>query len=224
MKNMVSISLVGAMVVFVNCGLDQGDEPQQQRPCPECSVCPDQPSDPCNGISFEGQCTEDGKVVWCEEGELQEIDCVAYGDTCGYDEELQYFDCLLESDEPAVASSSMNFTCTCGHILLDVQFALGEDGCIKGMLGYVKPEQVAKVRFFVDQQDISTAPSATYSVESNSATLELPGCSVTGNLFLTLRDDTQVWTDVGSFQLAGASVSGDYLVSSCGTGSECYCQ
>ena len=229
MKVKVVMSVL--LLALAGCSMDQGGvQEDNRRPCPECpecDVCPtDQPDDPCNGVSWEGQCTEDGKVQWCEDGVLQEIDCAGDGTVCGYDEELQFFDCLPGSDDPdpEPSSPSMDFSCTCGQILLDVQFELGEDGCIKGVLGYVKPEQVSKVKFFVDEQDIATAPSANYNVESNSATLELPGCSVTGNMFLVLQDDSTAWVDVGYWELTGASVSGDYLTASCGQGSECYCQ
>lgn len=231
-----------AMVLFVcfvftllmACSMDEGGVQQDnQRPCPqcpECEVCPtDQPDDPCNGVSYEGQCTDEGMVQWCENGELQEIDCIAQGDVCGFDEELQFFDCLVEEEYPIseLADPTMDFSCTCGHILLDVQFELGEDGCIRGVLGHVLPEDVQEVKFFLDEHDVADSPSAEYVIESNSVTLELPGCSVTGNMFLELRGGGQVWMDLGDtgyWQVTGASVSGSYLVASCGQGSECYCQ
>jgi len=235
MKFKVAMSVL--LLALAGCSMDEGgvQADDNQRPCPECpecDVCPSdqQPAnDPCNGVSFEGQCTEDGVVQWCEDGELQEIDCVAQSDVCGFDEELQFFDCLVEEEEPVPepADPTMDFSCTCGHILLDVQFELGEDGCIRGVLGHVLPSDVKKVNFFIDEQDVADSPSSEYVVESNSATLELPGCSVTGNMFLELRGGGQAWMDLGDtghWQVTGASVSGNYLVASCGQGSECYCQ
>ena len=51
------------------------------------------PSDPCQGIDWKGICTSDGAVVWCEDGELQAIDCAAQDMQCGTIPGLDYSDC-----------------------------------------------------------------------------------------------------------------------------------
>lgn len=216
---MWKMSVMTSMLFLVlsGCSMDAG-EPQTQDDsrrtdcpaCPECDECPTDDPEPtdCEEIGWEGMCTEDGKVVWCEDDEMLEIDCAENGDVCGYDEEMGYNDCLPPEPAPQPA---MTFDCASGQVLLDVQFQLGEEGCIKGMVDYVMPSDVKNVKFFIDEQDMSTSPYASYNMDSHSAVLELPGCTVLGNLFLELRGGGQAWADVTAWSLTGASVVDNYF-------------
>jgi hypothetical protein len=49
-------------------------------------------SDPCKGVSFEGECQAD-TVVWCESNALHVLDCAGSG-TCGLDTSSGIYDCL----------------------------------------------------------------------------------------------------------------------------------
>jgi V8-like Glu-specific endopeptidase len=50
------------------------------------------PEDPCEGVTFEGQC--DGDVLsWCQDG-LNVIDCAAQGAACAFNDAQGYFDCM----------------------------------------------------------------------------------------------------------------------------------
>jgi secreted trypsin-like serine protease len=50
------------------------------------------PTDPCGGVTFEGQCNAN-TVVWCENNQLQQLACNG-GKTCGFDSGNNYFNCL----------------------------------------------------------------------------------------------------------------------------------
>ena len=48
---------------------------------------PNDPNDPgglgdCGDIGYEGVCTDKGAVLWCEDGQLYELDCLSYGSWC----------------------------------------------------------------------------------------------------------------------------------------------
>jgi hypothetical protein len=40
------------------------------------------PGDGCQGIDYNGACLDDGSVVWCEDGQLQGLDCASEGSWC----------------------------------------------------------------------------------------------------------------------------------------------
>lgn len=55
---------------------------------------PNYPGDPggdpgCNGETWEGRCEGD-TVIWCEDGQVMSIDCMA----CGYNDQCGYYDCV----------------------------------------------------------------------------------------------------------------------------------
>lgn len=50
------------------------------------------PSDPCNGVTYEGQCNGN-TVVWCENSQLHQLSCSG-GKTCGFDSGNSYYNCL----------------------------------------------------------------------------------------------------------------------------------
>lgn len=52
------------------------------------------PADACQGIDSGGTCQGD-VVVWCEQGELVQVDCAAWGESCGYSELDGLYVCLL---------------------------------------------------------------------------------------------------------------------------------
>jgi hypothetical protein len=56
-----------------------------------CSTPP--PSDPCNGITYAGQC-DAGVLSWCENNQLQSVDCGAYNKQCGWDGGNGFYNCL----------------------------------------------------------------------------------------------------------------------------------
>jgi hypothetical protein len=48
--------------------------------------------DGCGGIDFLGQCSDDGVLTYCLNGELQTIDCAAIGEDCTYiDDSIGYY-------------------------------------------------------------------------------------------------------------------------------------
>ncbi len=49
------------------------------------------PSDPCNGITYAGQCNGN-TVVWCENNQLQQLACGSK--SCGWDGGSSFFNCL----------------------------------------------------------------------------------------------------------------------------------
>lgn len=51
------------------------------------------PSDPCGGVTYEGQCNGTS-VVWCESSTVKQIDCKSTGKTCGYDTTNKFYNCL----------------------------------------------------------------------------------------------------------------------------------
>lgn len=50
--------------------------------------------DDCQGIGWEGMCTDDGTLLWCEAGELLAVDCAADGLTCLTIPGIEYSDCF----------------------------------------------------------------------------------------------------------------------------------
>ena len=48
--------------------------------------------DPCQGVSYEGYCDGD-IVVWCEDGQVWNADCGSAGLDCGWDWDLEVYDC-----------------------------------------------------------------------------------------------------------------------------------
>lgn len=57
--------------------------------------------DKCSGYTFEGCCTEDGKVRWCENGVTCEIDCANLNPECGWNNDAGFYDCAnLPGQDP----------------------------------------------------------------------------------------------------------------------------
>ncbi len=58
-----------------------------------CAAQPDpQPTDPCNGETFEGRC--DGQtVIWCENDQVNQQDCSADNKQCTFDSDKGYYAC-----------------------------------------------------------------------------------------------------------------------------------
>lgn len=56
---------------------------------------PDDPITPvgCGDVSWEGECDGD-TVLWCEDDEVQELDCGSDGQDCGWSDEGGFYDCL----------------------------------------------------------------------------------------------------------------------------------
>jgi len=68
------------------CGLSC--DPPEDPPPP-----PPPPADPCNGVTWEGECT--GAVLsWCENQQVHTIDCGASGKQCGWDSNNNYYNCI----------------------------------------------------------------------------------------------------------------------------------
>jgi hypothetical protein len=57
------------------------------------SATPNLTESECGAVTFEGEC--DGNVVnYCDQAELHTVDCAAAGQTCGWNAQESYFDCL----------------------------------------------------------------------------------------------------------------------------------
>ncbi|MBW2457857.1 MAG: hypothetical protein JRI68_25350, partial [Deltaproteobacteria bacterium] len=64
------------------CGNTCGEPPPQEPP-----------PDPCNGITYEGECN--GNLLsWCDNEQVQTIDCSSSGKTCGWDNNYSFYNCL----------------------------------------------------------------------------------------------------------------------------------
>lgn len=48
----------------------------------------------CKDVDFAGFCDDDGNAVWCENNMLFCIPCEEGGDTCGYVDEMMWYDCI----------------------------------------------------------------------------------------------------------------------------------
>jgi hypothetical protein len=48
--------------------------------------------DPCHGETYAGRCHED-TVIWCEDDQVQSMDCTPYGNTCAYDADAGFYNC-----------------------------------------------------------------------------------------------------------------------------------
>jgi hypothetical protein len=57
-------------------------------------------AEPCGSLTYEGVCQGD-VAQWCEDGELVTVDCAAKGETCGWDADEGYFDCIDTDDDLA---------------------------------------------------------------------------------------------------------------------------
>ena len=85
---------------------DPGGVPDDPGVCPGgdgiCPDCPDGSCDPgagpgggdCGDIGYEGACTDDGSLLYCEDGELVGIDCPSYGSWCVTIPGVDWSDCL----------------------------------------------------------------------------------------------------------------------------------
>ena len=54
---------------------------------------PEQPADPCNGETWQGRCEGD-TVIWCENDQVNSIDCGSHGASCGWNYQKGYYDCI----------------------------------------------------------------------------------------------------------------------------------
>ena len=50
--------------------------------------------DNCQGIGWEGMCTDDGTLVWCEDGELVGVNCADQDQVCWTVPGINYSDCF----------------------------------------------------------------------------------------------------------------------------------
>jgi hypothetical protein len=58
-----------------------------------CGPPPPAPPDPCNGVTFEGECN--GCVLsWCDGSQLHTVDCGASSKQCGWDGNGNFYNCL----------------------------------------------------------------------------------------------------------------------------------
>jgi len=64
------------------------DEDKQYYACREAEEI-----DPCNGETFAGRCDGD-TVIWCEDEQVNSIDCASHGADCGYDSSKGYYNCI----------------------------------------------------------------------------------------------------------------------------------
>lgn len=56
---------------------------------------------PCNGVTTTGRCEGDGhRAVYCQNGELQRVDCAAAGQVCGYSTGATGYRCLAPGTDP----------------------------------------------------------------------------------------------------------------------------
>ncbi|MEM6731576.1 MAG: trypsin-like serine protease [Myxococcota bacterium] len=69
-----------------------------------CDINPDQgyydcftpePEDPCDGETITGRC-EGQVLVWCEDSTVKVVDCAPRNQTCVYDSERDYYNCLSQ--------------------------------------------------------------------------------------------------------------------------------
>jgi hypothetical protein len=79
--------------------------------------------DRCWGVTYEG-CCSDAALAWCEDGELQTLDCGSNSppaDTCGWSDGAGFFDCGGTDMPPAGVSADCGFDCetTCGELGLE---------------------------------------------------------------------------------------------------------
>jgi len=80
------------------CGNDCGSCPEGMSCVLATGLCmtvnPEDTTDNCNGIGWDGCCSADGKAVWCENNELKEVDCAAEtgpAHYCGWTAESGYW-------------------------------------------------------------------------------------------------------------------------------------
>ena len=55
-------------------------------------------SDDCDDVAFEGECTEDNKVIWCVGEQLYCIDCETFETldlVCGWEEKKDWYNCVI---------------------------------------------------------------------------------------------------------------------------------
>ncbi len=48
----------------------------------------------CKDVSFEGECDDEGHVIWCENESLYCIDCATLDATCEWVSELDWYNCV----------------------------------------------------------------------------------------------------------------------------------
>ena len=103
---------------------------------------PDGEPDACMGIDFLGQCSPEGVLTYCLDGQLQTIDCAAFGEACEYvDDEIGNY-CVVPPPPPSSGCGDIDFAGVCS-----------EDGvltyCLQDTLQVVDCAAQARVCAFV---------------------------------------------------------------------------
>lgn len=63
----------------------------------------------CGGVSWAGCCTLSGTVQWCDEGELNQLDCAPSAKECGWEQAKGHYDC--GTDEAPAQDPSLPYLC-----------------------------------------------------------------------------------------------------------------
>jgi agmatine/peptidylarginine deiminase len=81
-----------------------GDEdcygPEWLCNCNDCTTDCKPPENKCGLITYEGCCTEDGTLKYCENNKIVSNACGAW-DKCGWDKNNEYYDCSFSEEGPA---------------------------------------------------------------------------------------------------------------------------
>lgn len=92
---------------------------QQPAPQPEPEPVPDpepqpepEPNDPCNGISWAGVC-QGNTAVWCQNGQLAQLDCATRGQVCGDAGDLGNYCIDAPQPEPADPCEGIDYHGAC---------------------------------------------------------------------------------------------------------------
>ena len=74
-------------------------------------IPPEAPESPfsCDTVSFEGCCTGDGTLVWCEDNAIQQVACSATP-SCGWSDEDAYYNCNVDAEVPE-PSGALPYLC-----------------------------------------------------------------------------------------------------------------
>ncbi|NOZ01042.1 MAG: agmatine deiminase family protein [Deltaproteobacteria bacterium] len=73
--------------------------PAWQCECNDCSTGCKPPPDKCEGITFEGCCTLDGFMKYCENNSISTVDCKGW-DQCGWSPDDKWYDCGFSAQGP----------------------------------------------------------------------------------------------------------------------------
>lgn len=84
----------------------------------------------CNGVSYEGCCTPDQTLLYCEGNKLFMLSCDEMdAEFCGWNEEMQFYDCMTDGYEDP--SGKHPYSCEKGCIPNCKDKECGPDGCGK---------------------------------------------------------------------------------------------